>query len=121
LDCQDVSLDLPAFRDSAMPLVERLPSSGNPEQDLLDATFRGSVGAAMQAALGRLDARERYVVEARLMAESGEELSLTELGKVLGVSRERVRQLEVRAKRKLRALVDASGDPVVAEWTTAHA
>ena len=31
----------------------------------------------------------------------------------------RVRQLEVRAKRKLRALVDASGEPVVAEWAAA--
>ena len=119
LDSQDVSLDLPAFRDSAIPLVERLLSSANPEQDLLDATFRGSVGPAVQAALGALDARERYVVESRLMAETGEELSLAELGKLLGVSRERVRQLELRAKRKLRALVDVSGDPVVAEWAAA--
>ena len=37
-----------------------------------------------------------------MMADPEEELSLAEIGRRLGVSRERARQLEARAKRKLR-------------------
>ena len=37
-----------------------------------------------------------------MLADPGEELSLAELGAHFGVSRERVRQLEVRTQRKLR-------------------
>jgi len=47
-----------------------------------------------------LDDRERFIVSKRIMAD--EETSLAELGRLLGVSRERARQLETRAKAKLR-------------------
>jgi RNA polymerase sigma-32 factor len=56
-------------------------------------------------ALTCLDRRERYIVESRLMADRGDELSLAEIGRQLGVSRERARQLEARAKRKLKARI----------------
>jgi RNA polymerase sigma-32 factor len=52
--------------------------------------------------MAELDPRERYIVEARILADDPEELSLAEIGRRLGVSRERARQLEVRAKEKLR-------------------
>ncbi len=51
-------------------------------------------------ALSTLDTRERFIVEQRMLAD--EELSLAEIGRQLGVSRERARQLEARAKKKLR-------------------
>ena len=54
----------------------------------------------MQDALSTLDSRERYIVEQRMLAD--DELSLAEIGRRLGVSRERARQLEARAKKKLR-------------------
>jgi DNA-directed RNA polymerase sigma subunit (sigma70/sigma32) len=56
---------------------------------------------AVRDAVEQLDERERFIVEKRLMADPEDELSLAELGRRLGVSRERARQLEVRAKRKL--------------------
>jgi len=63
-----------------------------------------------------LDERERYIAENRLMADHEEELSLAEIGRRLGVSRERARQLEVRTKRKLRRRIEElarrSGDPL---------
>mgnify|MGYP003341940858 CR=1 FL=1 len=54
-------------------------------------------------ALGReLDKRERYIVEHRLLVDEGE--TLAEIGKELGISRERVRQIEVQAIKKLRQI-----------------
>jgi DNA-directed RNA polymerase sigma subunit (sigma70/sigma32) len=49
----------------------------------------------------RLNARERRIVDRRLMADAEGMLTLKELGHEFGVSRERVRQLEVNIKRKL--------------------
>jgi RNA polymerase sigma-32 factor len=41
----------------------------------------------------------------RFMADPEEQLSLAEIGRSLGFSRERARQLEARARRKLRARI----------------
>ena len=76
----------------------------------------GSVKSAVARALGQLDPRERYIAERRLMADSADELSLAEIGRVLGVSRERARQLEERTKKKLRASIPALGNAIVSEW-----
>jgi RNA polymerase sigma-32 factor len=51
-------------------------------------------------ALGRLDPRERFIIQRRAMNEPP--LTLKELGDHFGFSRERARQLEIRAKGKLR-------------------
>ena len=71
---------------------------------------------AVARAVSALDPRERYIAEHRLMADPNEELSLAEIGRSLGVSRERARQLEARTKRKLRSSIPALGSPAVAEW-----
>ena len=55
-------------------------------------------------ALHRLDPRERAIIKARHMG--AQPATLSALGKKFSVSRERVRQLELRAISKLRALVD---------------
>jgi len=54
-------------------------------------------------ALAELGARERIIIEQRRLLEVGR--TLEDLGKVLGVSKERVRQLESRALKKLRTLL----------------
>jgi RNA polymerase sigma-32 factor len=51
-------------------------------------------------ALDRLSGRERRIIEARQLAESG--LTLEDLGREFGVSKERVRQLEQRALGRLK-------------------
>ena len=61
--------------------------------------------AELGPALSSLDARERYIVEQRILADEG--VSLASLGRKLGVSRERARQLEARAKRKLATRLSA--------------
>lgn len=52
--------------------------------------------------MSKLDERERYIVHRRLMAHQEEELTLADIGRHFGVSRERARQLEARAMRKLK-------------------
>ncbi len=57
----------------------------------------------LAAALRRLDERERRVLELRYGLRGEDRYVLAEVGRVLGVSRERARQLESRALAKLGA------------------
>jgi RNA polymerase sigma-32 factor len=102
LEARDLSLDAKVFDDSATSLVDTLASEHDDQETVLAATnIRDSLRTAVRSAVQHLDMRERFIVEHRLMADPEDELSLAELGRRLGVSRERARQLEVRAKRKL--------------------
>jgi RNA polymerase sigma-32 factor len=100
LDQREISLDAPAYHDSDSTLVEMLPGGGEP-QDVVVARQRRHSGiqTRLAGALSVLDDRERLIVEKRILAD--ESASLASLGRELGVSRERARQLEARAKRKL--------------------
>ena len=66
--------------------------------DLEDVTLKGSLGEA----LGRLSERERFVVQQRFGIGLQREHTLAEVARQLGVSLERVRQIQVRALNKLR-------------------
>jgi RNA polymerase sigma-32 factor len=117
LDARDVSLDSKPFDDSSTSLSDLLASTERSQEETLAASERDDqVRTAVQRAMLELDERERYIAENRLMADHEEELSLAEIGRRLGVSRERARQLEVRTKRKLRRRIEElarrSGDPL---------
>lgn len=103
LESRDVSLDTKLFDDGAASLVDTLPADG-PSQD--EVAYKNEtapeLSAWVQAAMSQLDQRERYIVEQRLMTDGDDKLSLAEIGRTLGVSRERARQLESRAKSKLK-------------------
>jgi len=104
LESRDVSLDAKVYDDSATTLADTLVSGDQTQEEALGANEVGShLHDAVRAALSALDKRERFIVEKRLMADAEEELSLAEIGRRLGVSRERARQLEARAKRKLKS------------------
>lgn len=101
LDAKDVSLDAAVFSDSGATLLDTL-DSGEPtvEAELAEEESMENARRRLHAALEELDARERYILEQRFMQD--EEASLAAIGRTLGVSRERARQLEARAKQKLR-------------------
>jgi RNA polymerase sigma-32 factor len=100
LDQREISLDAPAYHDSDATLVETLPGAMEP-QDIVVGRRRRQSGIQMrlEGALSLLDDRERLIVEKRILSDDS--ASLASLGRELGVSRERARQLEARAKKKL--------------------
>jgi len=101
LDARDLSLDQKPYADSEHTRLDLLESHDAAQDELFEAHEREQLlGGRVQQALSVLDKRERFIVEQRMLAD--EELSLAESGRRLGVSRERARQLEARAKMKLR-------------------
>ena len=106
LDARDVSLDSKRFDNGVTNIVDTLASSEvNQEESYSRSQLAHRVNDVVHAALDVLDPRERHIVECRLMADPEEALSLAELGRFLSISRERARQIEVRAKAKLRRRV----------------
>lgn len=100
IDSRDVTLDAPSHDEEGPNLVERLASNEPDALDLLEARHRKlEEERVVREAIAALDPRERRIVAARAMED--DPASLAALGRELGVSRERARQLEDRAHRKL--------------------
>lgn len=96
---RESSLD--AHSADAPSLLDRL--EGNllsPEEEASSNEERDQASEVVRHALQSLSLRERFIVRERMMKD--EPLTLQALGDLLGVSKERVRQLEERAKLKLR-------------------
>jgi len=115
MEGRDLSLDAPMGDDGSSSHVDFVASE-NPGQDddLSTVQERTVVSGKIGAALARLDRRERFIVEQRVMAERP--MTLKELGEHFGFSRERARQLEIRAKDKLREELRALA--VEIDWPT---
>ena len=83
------------------PAVDRLASSDpSPEEWSSRREAKARAHKAVTRALGTLNDRERMIVRARMMAD--DPTTLEQLGATLGVSKERVRQIEARARGKLK-------------------
>jgi len=81
-----------------------------PEEAISDAHDEDRRRRWLGQALARLPARERRIVEARQLAEAS--VTLEDLGRELGVSKERVRQLEQRALARLqKEILQLAGPP----------
>ncbi|MBL8160683.1 MAG: RNA polymerase sigma factor RpoD [Anaerolineae bacterium] len=68
----------------------------------VDAASRQLLKEQIRSALGVLSEREREVLEMRFGLQDGQDHTLEEVGRHLGVTRERIRQIEAKALRKLR-------------------
>jgi RNA polymerase sigma-32 factor len=84
---------------SRMDLVEDV--SRNQEQTLIEKETESELSRVTQKALKKLDDRERFIIAKRFMDD--EPWTLQKLGEHFGTSRERVRQLERRALKKLKS------------------
>jgi RNA polymerase sigma-32 factor len=106
LASRDLSVDQPSNEESGATLLDMLPSSiQGPDQQVADAEFKREIGDKIRAFGTTLKDKEAVIFSERLLAE--EPLTLQEIGDKYGISRERVRQLEERLKRKLRAYLES--------------
>ena len=99
LRARDVSLDV--SYDGETSGVERLAHDAESAEDALHhETFRDAARTKVEQAIGKLPAREAMIVRERLLVDTP--VTLEALGVRLGISKERVRQLEERARKRLR-------------------
>jgi RNA polymerase sigma-32 factor len=102
LERRDTSLDAPVFGDSEATMLDTLHDDRQSQEDqAADAQRDESVRQAVATVWKHLDERERAILDLRLLTD-GDEVTLADIGKQFGLSRERVRQLEARVKSKLR-------------------
>lgn len=101
---QPSSLDIPVGEDGDARLVDLVPSSG-PAPDQTAAL--NALGDQMGELLSRLDERERQILRLRFGLDHAREHTLEEVGKLLHLTRERIRQIEQAALAKLRTMASA--------------
>ncbi|MGB1699211.1 MAG: RNA polymerase factor sigma-32 [Nannocystaceae bacterium] len=111
IDGRDLSLDGKAYRDSTTTVLETLRDERSDQSVMFESSqMAGLVRQRVDDAMCRFDDRERRIVRERLLGHD-QKKTLSDLGKELGLSRERVRQLEQRVKQKLRrSLADLADD-----------
>ena len=99
----DQSLNIPVKQEKTS-LIERIADERpNPEISLIDKFDGRILRDQLSTALSALPPRETFIIKRRFLAESIRTRS--DLGAELGLSKERVRQLEVRALVKLKELL----------------
>lgn len=124
LDRAPLSMDAQtrgADGESGAPLSERLESESTigPEEGAAVAELRSKVQRVLRAFEGEIaDERERVIFRERLIAE--DPVPLREMGARMGISRERVRQLESRLRQQLaKALREELGEDAILEFVGA--
>jgi len=100
----DLSLER-APHDDGIPHSERLASSDvSPEDMACAADERDRMAKALRQVVSELSEREQRIVSQRWLTDTP--ATLEQLGASFGVSKERVRQLEERAKRRMRERIE---------------
>jgi RNA polymerase sigma-32 factor len=107
LSSRDLSVDTPIERGEDATMLDFLPSpEATAEEKFGAAESREFISQKIREFGDTLSGKDRVVFEERLMAE--EPLTLQEIGDRYGISRERVRQLEERIKKRLKAYLLAT-------------
>jgi RNA polymerase primary sigma factor len=99
LDQDTISLEQPMGEDDFV-LSDTIVDQGTASPDA--TASKHLLDEAIKEVLGQLDERERQVVTLRFGLEDGKVSTLDEVGRAFGITRERVRQIEVKTMAKLR-------------------
>lgn len=115
----DRSLNAPVADESAQEWQDLLVADApQPDQEFMESHDLNKKSVLLEGAMADLTERESFIIRERQLKEDG--VTLAVLGAQLGISKERVRQLEAQALGKLRdSLVRKIGDPVAAGLTSA--
>ena len=95
-----ISIETPIGDDEDLHIGDRLEDTSQELPE--DATTRAAIAKAINEALGNLTEREQKVLRMRFGLDENQDHTLEEVGKQLEVTRERIRQIESKALRKLR-------------------
>jgi RNA polymerase nonessential primary-like sigma factor len=101
------SVDVPVGRDADRSLVESIADETNldPSRVLQDE----DINAHMEEWLGQLNDKQQAVIERRFGLHGHRKATLEEVGNEIGVTRERVRQIQIDALKKLREILERNG------------
>lgn len=95
-----ISLEQPVRPEESTQLVDFIEDESIPEP--VDAASKQLLREQVRNVLEFLSDRERQVLEMRFGLKDGKDHTLEEVGREFGVTRERIRQIEAKALRKLR-------------------
>ena len=104
------ALDVANSLDSYAELSSNNQMEAEDETDFEKLILQQIEHEELSILLDRLSERERLILRIRYGFDDGMSHTLAETGKVIHVSRERVRQLEMRALRKLRCILEAESE-----------
>jgi RNA polymerase nonessential primary-like sigma factor len=103
----DVSADAPVGSDPGRNLLDLVPDEA--ASPLIETIFAERMEGKMSQWLDRLTPRQREVIVRRYGIAGREEATLEEVASDLGVTRERVRQIQREAQERLRTMLEAEG------------
>jgi RNA polymerase primary sigma factor len=104
---EDVSLSASLGEDGSLEFGDTLEQGLIPSVEL--EMIRSSLETQIRTMLDELEAKEREVLRLRFGFDGEEPRTLQEIGDALGLTRERIRQIENRAKEKLRRSREVQG------------
>ncbi|MEJ2308976.1 MAG: RNA polymerase sigma factor RpoS [Gammaproteobacteria bacterium] len=101
------SVDVPYGRETERPLLDTIEDANgdDPEESLLE----GDIKEHVEDWLGQLTDKQRIVIERRFGLHGYEVSTLEEVARDLGVTRERVRQIQIDALRRLQKVLREQG------------
>jgi RNA polymerase nonessential primary-like sigma factor len=101
------SVDTPMGRGSDTAIIDSIPDEG--KNDPAAVLQNDDVRSHLDGWLNQLNDKQREVVERRFGLHGYEISTLEEVGNEIGVTRERVRQIQIEALKRLREVLERDG------------